>query len=225
MKNVIIIIGGGIILLLGSFLIYSLLNETETDNLKPTTTLKTDDEISLISEGSDVKHYLINKEYTKDFEVSLNKFALVYKNKNIYINNMLIINDMMINPNIGLYSNRLAVLFYHHHDSNFGGIIIYDTFSEEFDIIENIDNFLIKKQENINFYDLGFDLNVAVVDEEQIYINDQFRNICSLKYPPDKDVIRSIEYLYDKNLKSFKGYNVSSNLTADAYIKINNYCR
>lgn len=227
MKKASIIIMVIIILLLAIFFIIRLINPSEEDidpELTTTTTKLIESELGY-QEVSSEEHfisYIINKEDLSDIELTVNDINITVSSYKLMIDDDLIIEDISINRDFAIYSNKLLVLSINYNKLPKSGFILYDLYEKEYEVIDKISDMFI--DDNYQLMNNGIIVNLKLV-EDQLFLTDKdTKDLCKLEISNETIVKVSMVYLYDINEKRFINTEEVSSISYESYIASNNLC-
>ena len=136
------------------------------------------------------------------------------------------IQGSQINRNFAVYDDCVLVFPFTYKYKVYGGIVIYNIYTGEYDIVEKINKMYVDVtdlDQIITFMDGGFSVDLKNVDNDLVMDNGETFKIC--KYKGKLKLARaSVIYLYDSNDKKFDDTETISEMGLKEYIVVNKYC-
>lgn len=228
MKKIIVTIFSILLICISLVFIIKLLNPEFLKNMNnnSTTTHVTNSEVgySLINTGNYFDSYQIDYNLEHDFNFYIQNVDILYSNRDIYVANELIVENVSLYKYFALYDKSLIVLLYTNINDDKSAIIIYDIYEKTFSLIDKYDDMFTILENDIYFNDTGFIFDVSIVFGDKININNKLIDICNIN---DSSLIvkKGIEINYNSNARAFNAFEELYSTTLDSYVTINKLCK
>ena len=176
--------------------------------------------------GEHFKSFIINRKDMSFVELNINGAYVKFSNEALWIQDNLMIQGSQINRNFAVYDDCVLVFPFTYKYKVYGGIVIYNIYTGEYDIVEKINKMYVDVtdlDQIITFMDGGFSVDLKNVDNYLVMDNGETFKIC--KYKGKLKLARaSVIYLYDSNDKMFDDTETISEMGLKEYIAVNKYC-
>ena len=218
----------GILSIICFVLIYVMYNDDgDFDFFNGTTRVnESDTGYNVVSQGDNFISYVINREDMSFIELNINGTYVKFSNEALWIADNLMIQGSELNRNFAVYNDCVLVFPFAYKAKVYGGIVIYNIYTGEFEVVEKLNKMYIditNVDQIVSFDDAGMSVDLKNVDGNLVMDDGETYNICKYK-GKIKTARASIIYLYDKNDKKFDGFEKVSDLPLLDYKISNEYC-